>query len=198
MNANPGGWIGREIKQPEVDESTNLVTHLSFFMAAGNYGNLPGDRERYDDENNFILPKKEPVTASDDNADSSQEPGEAKKNEKREIQDDVSSSNSKSDNKKSVSDSHSPSGKETATITPHEIVQLPVQDSQDPIISPTPGTSSGRPTMVETEANEHSIKAMLELDIAEESDESNTIKSTRKTHFSASLNCTLAMFSTQA
>ena len=64
-NADPNGWIGRKVDQPEVDESTNLVLHMSFLMAANNFGNLPGDKEKFDDTGNFIIVKNEPVSASE-------------------------------------------------------------------------------------------------------------------------------------
>ena len=65
-NAHPEGWLGRELVQPEVDESIKLVNHLNFLKPSSSFGNQPGDRERFDSEDNFIIVKEEPASASDD------------------------------------------------------------------------------------------------------------------------------------
>ena len=62
--SSPHGWIGRQVDQPPVDGSTDLVLHLNYLMVANTYGNRPGDEARFDETGNFILIKEEPISAS--------------------------------------------------------------------------------------------------------------------------------------
>lgn len=137
--ANKKGWIGQETDESDSDDSIKQVNPLHYIRLPGTFGNLPGDKERHDEEGNFKVIKIEAQNQSDDYSD--------RLNTSKEEDDPMENPLNYDLVENSESRDH------VTNNVPNE--------EQD--ISPQPGTSSGKPTQVGNWNDAISMQTGLEI-----------------------------------
>ena len=64
---HPKRWMGKELKNNQVDGARSLLSLLTYLMPAFQLGNMKGDAKLFDKEGNLLIAKEEVVSEPENN-----------------------------------------------------------------------------------------------------------------------------------
>ena len=64
---HPKRWMGKELKNNQVDGARSLLSLLTYLMPAFQLGNMKGDAKLFDEEGNLLIAKEEVVSEPENN-----------------------------------------------------------------------------------------------------------------------------------
>ena len=78
---HPKKWMGKELKNNNVDGARSLVSLLTYLMPPFQLGNMKGDAKLFDEDGNLKIPKEEVVSEPETNPPNGESDSEDKSND---------------------------------------------------------------------------------------------------------------------